>query len=101
MKLSTLALALGCGIVWGLAILGVTLANFVTGTYGEQFLQLVASIYPWYHATRSIGEIIVGTVSGAVDAFIWGAVLAWLYNHLGGSSRDEAIPLQNTVKATK
>ena len=101
MKLNTLALALGCGIVWGLAILGVTLANFVTGAYGEQFLQLMASIYPWYHVTRSISGVIVGTLSGAVDAFICGAVIAWFYNHFGASSRDEAIPLQTVVKVSK
>lgn len=52
----------------------------------------------------SMGGIIVGTFSGApgpLTLSFAGRSVAWLYNHLGGSSRDEAIPLQNAVKATK
>ncbi len=101
MKLNTLALALASTILWGAAMLVMTLANFVSGSYGQQFLQLMASVYSGYHATRSIAEVVVGTLYGAVDAFICGAVLAWLYNHLGASSGDEAIPLQTVVKVGK
>ena len=93
MKLNTLALALASAILWGLAMLGVTLANLFSGSYGTQFLQLISSIYPGYHATRSIGEVVVGTLYGVVDAFIAGAVFAWLYNHLGANSQQSA-PLQ-------
>ncbi len=75
MKLNTLALALASAIVWGAAMLGMTLANLVSGTYGGQFLQLMASVYPGYHATRSIGEVVVGTLYGFVDAFICGGSL--------------------------
>jgi hypothetical protein len=88
MKLNTLALALASAILWGLCMLGMTLANLISGSYGAQFLQLMASIYPGYHATRTVGEVIVGTLYGTVDAFIAGAVLAWLYNHLGAIPGD-------------
>lgn len=101
MKLNTLAFAIASAILWGLAMLGMTLANFVSGTYGQQFLQLMSSVYPGYHATRNIAEVIVGTLYGVVDAFICGAVLAWLYNHLGASPTDEATPLQTVVKVSK
>jgi hypothetical protein len=40
----------------------------------------MSSVYPGYHATRSIAEVVVGTLYGAVDALIAGAVFAWLYN---------------------
>ncbi len=80
MKLSVKGLAMASGILWGFAMLGTGLANLIWGGYGQQFLQTMASVYPGYHATRSIAEVIVGTLYGAVDGFIAGAVFAWLYN---------------------
>ena len=80
MKLSVKGLAMASGILWGFAMLGTGLANLVWGGYGQQFLQTMSSVYPGYHATRSIAEVIVGTLYGAVDGFIAGAVFAWLYN---------------------
>lgn len=80
MKLSAKGLALASGIVWGIVMLGMGLANLGSSNYGQQFLQTMASVYPGYHATRSIGEVIVGTLYGAADGLIGGAVFAWLYN---------------------
>ncbi|HEV2397112.1 MAG TPA: bacteriophage holin [Candidatus Sulfotelmatobacter sp.] len=80
MKFSVKGLALASGILWGIAMLGTGLANLGWSSYGQQFLQMMASVYPGYHATRSIGEVIVGTLYGAVDGLIGGAVFAWLYN---------------------
>ena len=79
MKLSTKGLALASGILWGLAMLVMGLANLVWGNYGQQFLQLMSSVYPGYHATRSIADVIVGALYGAVDGLVGGAVFAWLY----------------------
>lgn len=61
-------------------MLGMGLANLIWSIYGQQLLQLMASVYPGYHATRSVTEVIVGTLYGFVDGLIGGAVLAWLYN---------------------
>jgi membrane protease YdiL (CAAX protease family) len=80
MKFNTRALALTSAILWGLAMLGMGLANLIWASYGHQFLQMMASIYPGYHATRSVPELIVGTLYGFVDGLIGGAVFAWLYN---------------------
>ena len=80
MRLSVKGLAMASGILWGFAMLGTGLANLVWGNYGQQFLQTMASVYPGYHATRSVAEVIVGTLYGAVDGFIGGAIFAWLYN---------------------
>lgn len=82
MKFSTKALVVALAILWGLVMLAVSLANLIWGSYGQQFLQTMSSVYPGYHATRSIAEVIVGTLYGAVDALIGGAVFAWLYNQL-------------------
>ena len=79
MKLNIKALALASAILWGVAMLLMSLANLIWGSYG-QFLQIMSSVYPGYHATRSIAEVIVGTLYGAGDGLVGGAVLAWLYN---------------------
>ena len=54
------------------------LANLIWSGYGQQFLQIMSSVYPGYHATRSVAEVIVGTLYGAVDGLIGGAVFAWI-----------------------
>ena len=80
MNLNTKALALTSATLWGLAMLVMSLANLIWGNFGRQFLQTMSSVYPGYHATRSIAEVIVGTLYGAVDGLVGGVVFAWLYN---------------------
>ncbi|NIM98858.1 MAG: hypothetical protein GTO24_12500 [candidate division Zixibacteria bacterium] len=50
--------------------------------YGTHFLRIVASIYPGYHATGSVGDVIVGGLHSLVDGAICGWILGWLYNML-------------------
>ncbi|HVO82711.1 MAG TPA: bacteriophage holin [Terriglobales bacterium] len=80
MKLNLKAMALAWGILWGLVMLLLGLCYLIGGSYGQQFLQFMASVYPGYHATRSLGDVIVGALYGGVDGLIGGAVFAWLYN---------------------
>jgi hypothetical protein len=40
----------------------------------------MASLYPGYHATPSVGQAIVGALYALADAAIAGAIFAWLYN---------------------
>jgi hypothetical protein len=49
-------------------------------TYGIVFLQCLASIYPGYHATRTMGDILMGTGYAFVDGAIGGWLFGWLYN---------------------
>ena len=86
MKFSVKGLALVSAILWGLAMLVMGLGNLIWSSYGQQFLQVMSSVYPGYHATRSLADVIVGTLYGAVDGFIGGAVFAWLYNQFAGTS---------------
>ena len=65
-------------------VMGLT--NLVWGGYGQQFLQIMSSVYHGYHATRSVAEVIVGTLYGIVDGLIGGAVFAWLYNQFAQPS---------------
>jgi len=85
MKFSVKGLALASGILWGVAMLGMGLANLIWSSYGQQFLQIMASAYPGYHATRKFAEVIVGTLYGFADGLIGGAVFAWLYNQFAKS----------------
>ncbi|MGD0468529.1 MAG: bacteriophage holin [Terriglobales bacterium] len=80
MKFNTKALAVTSGVLWGLAMLVTGLGNLIWGNYGRQFLQTMSSVYPGYHATRSVAEVVVGTLYGVVDGLVGGAVFAWLYN---------------------
>ena len=81
MKLNVKAVAIACGIVWGvLGMLLTGLANLVWTGYGQALLDLMVSLYPGYAATPSIGQVIIGALYGLVDGCIVGAVLAWLYN---------------------
>ena len=86
MKFSIKALALTSGILWGLAMLAMGLANLVWGNYGQRFLQTMSSVYPGYQATRNIADVIVGTLYGTVDGLIGGAIFAWLFNQFARPS---------------
>jgi hypothetical protein len=87
MRLNSKALAFSAGILWGLAVFLVAAANLIWSGYGGRFLELVASIYPGYHATRSIGDVIVGTLYALLDGAICGLVFGWLYNLFAGKRR--------------
>lgn len=84
MKLSIKKFALSCGILWGIAILIISLANFIWPAYGTVFLTVVASIYPGYEVMQGVSSVIIGTLYALVDATIAGAIFAWLYNLLPG-----------------
>lgn len=80
MKLNVKAMAFGIGIVWGAAVLLTGIANLLWTGYGAIFLQCMASVYPGYKASGSIGDLIIGVAYAVVDGGIFGLLLAWLYN---------------------
>jgi hypothetical protein len=86
MKLSVKGLAITLGLVWGvLGMLLVGLCNLIWPSYGVAFLEVMASLYPGYHATASFGQVIVGTMYGVADGAVAGAVFAWVYNRFAGA----------------
>lgn len=95
MKFNSKALALASAILWGLAMLVTGLANLIWGNYGQQLLQTMSSVYLGYHATRTIAEVIVGTIYGAADGFIAGAVFAWLYNQFAQPRLSRTGPIES------
>ncbi len=86
MKLNLKALALTAGILWALAVFFVGVLNLIWSGYGVAFLQLVASIYPGYHATGSVGDLIVGALYALVDGAICGLVFGLFYNLFVGKA---------------
>ena len=80
MKLNTKALMLACAVLWGAVFLLVGVVNMIQPTYATSFLAIMASIYPGYDATGSIGSLIVGTLYALLDGAIGGLLLGWLYN---------------------
>jgi ABC-type nitrate/sulfonate/bicarbonate transport system permease component len=91
MRLNLKSLALAAGILWALAFFLTGVSNVIWPGYGEGFLKVMASVYPGYHAARSIGDLIVGTLYAAIDGAIGGLLFGWLYNLFvgrGSSSRE-------------
>lgn len=80
MKFNIKALALTAGLIWGGAMLAVTLANLIWPGYGQAFLDVIASIYPGFVPGTGISAVIVGTIYGFVDGAIGGVIFGWLYN---------------------
>lgn len=89
MRLSLKGMAIAAGLLWGGAILFLGLINLVWPTYGADFLQAISSVYPWFHASRSFVDVVIGTLDGLIDGAIAGLLFAWLYN-LSVSDRKEA-----------
>ena len=80
MKLNIKAFCLTAGILWAVVVFLVGVANLMWSGYGGVFLQVIASIYPGYDASPSIGAVIVGTLYALVDGLVLGLVFAWVYN---------------------
>ena len=78
----------GCALssVWALIVFLTGLANLIFKSYGAGFLKIMDSIYPGYTFGKwGFGGVMVATLYAALDAFIVGIVLAWLYNKYGKS----------------
>lgn len=78
--LSPKRLGIAGGILWGVSMFIMTLANLWFG-YGGAFLEIFSSVYPGYEITY-IGSL-VGLIYGFIDGFVGLYILAWLYNKVG------------------
>ena len=84
-QLPVRVITLVTAILWGGCLLFVGLINLATPSYGLDFLRMMSSVYPGFHATHTFGEVILGTVYGFVDGAIAGCLFAWLYNSIKGA----------------
>jgi hypothetical protein len=86
MKLNLRALSITTGIITAAAILLTGILNLIFTEYGTAFLNIMASVYPGYDASGSVGDLIVGTLYGWVDGLIFGLIFGWLYNRFAMES---------------
>jgi hypothetical protein len=85
MKLSLKGMALAGGLLWGGALLCAGLTNLAVPTYAMSFLQAISSVYPWFHASRTIGDVLIGALDALVDGAVAGLLFGWLYNIFSAS----------------
>lgn len=90
MSLSVKALSGAIGLLTAAWFLFIGLLNLGAPTYGAAILEMAASAYPGYPGPDGVGSVIVLTLYGLVDGAICGALLAWLYNLMGGRGGGEA-----------
>lgn len=80
MRISPKAAGIAGGLLWGGALLFVSLVNIAKPSYGAAFLQMASSIYPWFHASGTARDVLMGALDGLVDGGVAGFLFAWLYN---------------------
>ena len=82
MKLDNKALAYAGAALCGGSVLVVGLINLSSPEYGREVLELLASIYPGYHAERSVESVLIGTGYALTKGAVAGWLFGWLYNRL-------------------
>jgi len=82
MKLNPIASAYAMAAMWGGGVLLVGIINLSSRTYGLEFLELLASVYPGYTVSRTIDSVIVATGYAILEGAMGGWLFAWLYNRV-------------------
>jgi len=81
MKLDKVRLGGTLAIVWGLIAFLTGIGNLIWDMYGVAFLKVLESIYPGYTFGKwGFGGVLVVTLYAALDGFVMGVVIAWVYN---------------------
>ena len=62
------------GLVCGLCMLFVGPINLRVASYGTEFLRMLSSVYPGFHDSRTLSDVIVGTIYGFVDGVVVGFI---------------------------
>ena len=79
MKLNARAMGFTVGVIWGLSLFLVTMLSLWSGrVYGRHFLYAMASIYPGFDISNN--GAILGVCYGFVDGFVFGWLIAKIYN---------------------
>ena len=88
MKLSATSLGLACGILFGVVLFAITLLNYYVsppGQYGH--LVLLGKFFPGYFPSPA--RSLLGLIYGLVTGYIFGGLLAWLYNLMAGKKPSQ------------
>lgn len=76
-RICPVALGLALGVMWGVSIAFMGLLAHYS-MYGRPFVEAMGALYIGYHP--SVAGSLIGGLIGFIDAFIGGAIIAWLYN---------------------
>jgi hypothetical protein len=76
-KLKPCALGCALGLIWSVSLLMLAWLGAYFH-YGLLFVHMISSVYLGYAPTFWGG--IIGALWGGVDFFIFGVLIAWLYN---------------------
>ncbi|MFZ3214550.1 MAG: hypothetical protein WA192_00645 [Candidatus Acidiferrales bacterium] len=97
MRLSIKSMAIASGLLWGGAILLVSLINLSRPEYGMGFLAMMNSVYPWFHSTHTLASVVIGTIDGVIDGAVAGCLFTLLYNAtLDLSAKAQALQSRHT-----
>ena len=81
MRLSLKSVVLTAALVWGVYGIFLTgVMNLILPPFGEHFLMTMSSVYPGYHMSRTLPDLLVGTGYGLADGAGAGLIFGWLYN---------------------
>jgi NhaP-type Na+/H+ or K+/H+ antiporter len=75
-------------------MLVVGLVNLASPSYGGDFLRMMGSIYPGFHDSRTISEVLLGTVYGIIDGAILGLCFGLLYRWISRGSGKAISPAE-------
>ena len=92
MRISIKGLALAAGLLWGGLMLMVGFLHLIDSSYAVNFLEMMSSMYPGFHAAHSFGDLLLGAFYGFVDGGISGLLFGWLYNLLAGHMHEGMEP---------
>lgn len=87
MRLSIKSLVITMALLWCGCVLALGLLNLVWPSYGAAFLHAMSSVYPGFHANRTLLDVLVGTGYALVDGAVAGMLFGWLYNTFAPSSK--------------
>jgi hypothetical protein len=57
-RLSTRGATVAGGLLWGAALLLVGLINLASPAYGSKFVQVMGSVYLFFHVSRTFGDVL-------------------------------------------
>lgn len=78
LRLSPWRVGLALGFIWALSLFVLALISHNTIYYGHPFIQAIDSVYIGYSPT--VDGAFIGFCWGFVDFFIFGWLVAWVYN---------------------
>ena len=79
------AITTASAILWGASMFIVGIIHLGFPSYGTDFLNVMSSVYPGLHTTRTIWEVLLGTCYGFVDGAVGGYVFGMLYRWTAGT----------------